>query len=139
MKVSLISLVLTALLVINSVFQSHQNNKLQVAADSTYENILSVIALQNNTGAGANGCTRPQCQVIDDDEADLFMDHQAAGSSRMLAGTMPIESLMTGNRNRQAGCRKVGPDGKYTTCIGGGSPQLGCKSQYCEPRLKKNS
>ena len=124
MKGSLISLVLTALLVII----------LQVAADSTDENILSAIASQNNTDEGANGCARLQCRVIDDGEADFFIDQQAVGLSRMLANTnTPGVTSGTSDRNKPAGCPKIAPDGKYSTCTGGGSPQLnGCKSIFCD-------
>jgi hypothetical protein len=79
MKGSLIYLVLTTLLVINSISQPHQHNNL-VAADSTYGNIP--LTSHNNTCEGANGCTGLQCRVVVDDKADLFMDQQVVRSIR---------------------------------------------------------
>ncbi|MCI35918.1 hypothetical protein A2U01_0057139, partial [Trifolium medium] len=97
------------------------------------------IASQNNTDEGANGCTRLQCGVIDDDEADLFIDQQAAGSSRMLADSNPdFVSMKTANSDQSDTCTRKGENGRYTSCVGGdsGSPQLhGCKDKYCEARL----
>ncbi|WJX75355.1 hypothetical protein P8452_58896 [Trifolium repens] len=136
MKGSLISLVLTALLVINSLFQPHQNNKLQVAADSTYENILSA-SVRNNTDEGANGCTRLQCGVIEDDEADLFIDQQATRSSRMLAGMSQSATLKTLKSGPVDPCSHRSSSGRSSACIGGkGSPQLrNCKDKYCDARV----
>jgi hypothetical protein len=131
MKGSLISLVLTTLLVINSIFQPHQHNNL-VAADSTYGNIQ--LTSHNNTYEGANGCTGLQCRVVVDDETDLFMDQQVARSIRMLASSNKQIVLTTTQATRTAAC----PPGKkktgYTSCLG--SPQRGhnCNT-YCAARV----
>jgi hypothetical protein len=132
MKGSLIYLVLTTLLVINSIFQPHQHNNL-VAADSTYGNIPSTIS-HNNTYEGANGCIGLQCRVVVDEEADLLMDQQVARSSRMLASSNKQIVFTTNQATRTAAC----PPGKkktgYTSCLG--SPQRGhnCNT-YCAARV----
>jgi hypothetical protein len=131
MKGSLISLVLTTLLVINSIFQPNQHNNL-VAADSTYGNIQ--LTSHNNTYEGANGCTGLQCRVVVDDETDLFMDQQVARSIRMLASSNKQIVFTTNQATRTAAC----PPGKkkkgYTSCLG--SPQRGhnCNT-YCAARV----
>jgi hypothetical protein len=131
MKGSLIYLVLTTLLVINSIFQPHQHNNL-VAADSSYGNIPSTS--HNNTYEGANGCIGLQCRVVVDEEADLLMDQQVARSSRMLASSNKQIVSTTNQATRTAAC----PPGKkkkgYTSCLG--SPQRGhnCNT-YCAARV----
>ncbi|CAJ2669133.1 unnamed protein product [Trifolium pratense] len=129
MKGSLISLVLTALLVINSIFQPHPHHNL-VAADSTYGNIPSTS--HNNTYEGANECTGLQCRVVVDDEADLYMDQQVARSSRMLGDSNQKIVYQVNQEGSTAAC----PAG-YTgsSCLA--SPQLsaGHCNIYCAPRL----
>jgi hypothetical protein len=139
MKGSLNSLVLTALLVINSLFQPHQYNNL-VAADSTYEIILS--ASLNNTDEGANGCTSLQCRVVlVDDEADLFMEYQqAARSSRMLVGKENFPSI---NSLKAVSDSCPGhPTIPYssTSCLGKVGATDRCKvNTFCRGRTAKSS
>jgi hypothetical protein len=128
MKGSLISLVLTSLLVISSIFQPHQHNNL-VAADSTYGNIPSTS--HNNTYEGVNGCTGLQCRVVVNDEADLFMDQQAARSIRMLADSNQKVVYPTNDAAKTAAC-PPGNNGGYTSCLG--SPQLSNCNTYCKAR-----
>ncbi|GAU41888.1 hypothetical protein TSUD_169990 [Trifolium subterraneum] len=128
MKGSLISLVLTTLLVINSIFQPHQDNNL-VAADSTYGNILSTS--HNNTYEGANRCTGLQCGVVVEDDADLYMDQQAAvRSSRMLAGNNNQVTSGTSNQNNPT----CSSGGSYTSSSCLGSSQVSHCNNYCGAR-----
>ncbi|KAK2359591.1 hypothetical protein P8452_63765 [Trifolium repens] len=129
MKGSLIFLVLTTLLVINSIFQPHQINNL-VAANSTYGNIP--LTSHNNTHEGANGCTGLQCRVVVDDEADLFMDQQAARSIRMLADSNQKVVYSTNNDAANNAACPPGNNGGYTSCLG--SPQLSNCNTYCKAR-----
>jgi hypothetical protein len=129
MKGSLIFLVLTTLLVINSIFQPHQNNNL-VAANSTYGNIP--LTSHNNTHEGANGCTGLQCRVVVNDEADLFMDQQAARSIRMLADSNQKVVYSTNNDAANNAACPPGNNGGYTSCLD--SPQLSNCNIYCQAR-----
>ncbi|MCI37814.1 hypothetical protein A2U01_0059040, partial [Trifolium medium] len=100
------------------------------AADSTYENILPTS--HNNTYEGADGCTGLQCPVVVDDidEADLFMDQQAARSSRMLADNNQKTVYKTNQADSPA-CPSN--NGGYitgsTSCLG--SPQFRHCNIYC--------
>ncbi|GAU41890.1 hypothetical protein TSUD_170010 [Trifolium subterraneum] len=97
-----------------------------VAADSTYENILS--ASHNNTDEEANGCTGLQCRVVVDDEANLFMDQLAAvRSSRMLAGNNNQVTRRTSDRNNPT----CSSGGSYTSSSCLGSKQVSHCNVYC--------
>ncbi|MCI17151.1 hypothetical protein A2U01_0038298, partial [Trifolium medium] len=72
-------------------------------------------ASQNNTDEGANGCIGLQCQIVVDDEADLFIEYQqATGSSRMLAGVPKPVTPPTSNGNKQASGNCNEPDKLYS-------------------------
>ncbi|CAK8540755.1 unnamed protein product [Lathyrus sativus] len=106
MKKSLISsLGLTILMVITSLFQPHQHNKL-------------VAASQNTTDEGANGCTGIHClKNFGDDRADLFTD-QREKSSRIA----DIMNTLTGSKNTNPNCMPIASYGS-SSCINKVSPQ----------------
>jgi len=77
---SISSVVLTALIVITSLFQPHQHNKLAEAS-------------QNNTDEGANGCIGLHCLIAVDDEADLFMNQLRNSKVLNIANALAADKL----------------------------------------------
>jgi hypothetical protein len=99
MSGSLISLVLTALLA-TSIFQPHQH---------------IFAASQNNTDEVANGCIGLQCRVAIEEEADLFMDQWAVGSSKMAGRGGLTPGTSDGSKPV---CMPDGATAMYAPCTG---------------------
>lgn len=122
MKASFISSVLTALL-ITSICQPHQN--------------ITAAASQNNTDEGANGCIGLHClTVVDEDEADLFMDQGAARSSRMLIDSSKFKVGGTNNAGKPSPFCMENRLRTERSCLG--SSQLMQNGRPCDPHFRSD-